>query len=167
MEILQLKQQGKIRENLVLTEILIQSLKSTKESPLLSEQDKSRQKQLFMSGVAFRNSVEQETKITFSPSNYHDLVTIVELLEQQTPNTNYIVENFIEFLHTLSRMNAISKIKPNAKKYEAMFRYLTMELEAECTGGECSLFYDEGSDTLCKQMQMPKPKTITQIHGVK
>lgn len=158
--------QGAI-ENLFLTKLLINSLKSHKECSVLTERGKKKQRELALAAFAFETETLKilPKPVELTPTKTSDLGIMVNLLSEATPTTAYIIQYALEMLRMLNLYSKLGK-KVNPEKYKALFQYITKEMEADAYNGQSALHYgEEGILTFNLMNPFTDENLKEKIHG--
>ena len=142
------KENIKIRENILLTEVLLRSLKGNQHNSLLTKSLKSNQVNLFKSASCYSKGLSELIKVNPIVSNIkmENITTIIELLGKLNSNTDYVLQNLIRFLQIVT--SASDSTKVDIRKYNALLQYFTEEVNNELEGKETSLIYNPEEHSL-------------------
>jgi hypothetical protein len=148
-----LKFKLKNTENILLTEVLIRSLKGNQNNTALPATIRSNQRNLFSSAVAYSKALISHSgyKAQVTNRRMDTISTIVELLNDISPNADYVVQDLVEFLRVLARCSGSDKI--NTDKYAALLHYFRNEVENEFAGKETTLNYNNETNTISQTKQ--------------
>ena len=149
----ELKFKLKNTENILLTEILIRSLKGNQNNTALSSTIRSNQRNLFSSAVAYSKALITHAgyKTQVTNRRMDTISTIVELLNDIPESADYVVQGLVEFLRVLARCSEGDKI--DTDKYAALLHYFRNEVENEFVGKATTLNYNSETDTISQTKQ--------------
>lgn len=160
MQLTEVKHKLGLEQNLALNKVLLQSLKTTKDSPETSDKLKKLQRDLFLAAVSFENTASKELGISkeeMLSTKFDDLNLIIEFLNDLDESTSLIVQNLIDFLRVLSTFQKAGAARLDPKKYAAILQHIRLEMETEFSGGECTMFFDAENNVLTKALKSPVP----------
>lgn len=144
----ELKYKLKGIENILLVEVLIRSLKGNQNNPLLPPPIKSNQRNLFQSAASYSKALSANLGVVTNITNKRmdTLSVIIELLNEISPNADYVIQNLVEFLRVLITCSKGSKI--DGEKYEALLSFFITEVQNEYDGKETNIIYSKENNTL-------------------
>jgi hypothetical protein len=92
-----------------------------------------------------------------SKEKVYDIGNLIEIAARVSgPEYEVVMELITDFLEKLLSAQRRG-VRFNLKKYNAIFRFLHLELQAE-DNGETSIHYDVPSDSITFKLSQPKPK---------